>query len=81
MRVLNQKELDLVRLGVLEGIFETQNKLRIDFKIRESDLTVHQQHRLWQITDLLYTLFCEVVEQDGVLQSEYDQKNIYNYNK
>jgi hypothetical protein len=76
MRVLNQKELDLVRLGVLEGIFETQNKLRIDFKIRESDLTVHQLIRLEQITDLLYTLFCEVVEESGVLQSEYDQKTI-----
>jgi len=73
MKVLNQKELDLVRLGVLEGIFETQNKLRIDFKIRESDLTVHQLIRLEQITDLLYTLFCEVVEENGVLQSEYDQ--------
>jgi hypothetical protein len=73
MKVLNQKELDLVRLGVLEGIFETQNKLRIDFKIRESDLTVHQLIRLEQITNLLYTLFCEVVEENGVLQSEYDQ--------
>lgn len=73
MRVLTQKELDLVRLGVLEGIFETQNKLRIDFKIRESDLTVHQLIRLEQITDLLYTLFCEVVEERGFLQSEYDQ--------
>jgi len=81
MKTLNQKELDLVRLAVLEGVLETQNKLRIDFKIRESDLTVHQVMRLEQITDLLYTLFCEVVEQDGVLQSEYDQKNIYNYNK
>lgn len=76
MRVLNQKELDLVRLGVLEGIFETQNKLRIDFKIRESDLTVHQLIRLEQITDLLYTLFCEVVEEHGLLQSEYDQQTI-----
>ena len=72
MRILNQKELDLVRLGVLEGIFETQNKLRIDFKIRESDLTVHQLIRLEQITDLLYTLFCEVVEENGILQSKYD---------
>jgi len=76
MRVLNEKELDLVRLGVFEGIAETQNKLRIDFKIRESDLTVHQTIRLGQITDLLYTLFCEVVEENGVLQSEYEQQTI-----
>jgi hypothetical protein len=73
MKILNQKELDLVRLAVLEGITETQNKLWIDFKVGNDSLTVHQQHRLWQITDLLYTLFCEVVEQDGVLQSEYDR--------
>jgi hypothetical protein len=73
MKTLNQKELDLVRLAVLEGILETQNKLRIDFKIRESDLTVHQVIRLEQITDLLYTLFCQVVEERGVLQSEYEQ--------
>ena len=73
MRILNQKELDLVRLAVLEGLEETQNWLWIDFKVGNNSLTVHQQHRLNQITDLLYTLFCEVVEQDGVLQSEYDR--------
>ena len=73
MKILNQKELDLVRLAALEGIEKTQDNLRIDFKIRESDLTVHQLIRLEQITDLLYTLFCEVVEERGFLQSEYDQ--------
>ena len=73
MRILNQKELDLVRLAVLEGLEETQNWLWIDFKVGNDSLTVHQQHRLNQITDLLYTLFCEVVEQNGVLQSEYDR--------
>jgi len=73
MKTLNQKELDLVRLAVLEGVLETQNKLRIDFKIRESDLTVHQVMRLEQITDLLYALFCQVVEESGVLQSKYEQ--------
>jgi hypothetical protein len=73
MRVLNQKELDLVRLAVLEGITETQSKLWIDFKVGNDSLTVHQDYRLSQITELLYTLFCEVVEQDGVLQSEYEQ--------
>ena len=73
MKVLNQKELDLVRLGVLEGIEKIQDNLRVDFKIRESDLTVHQTIRLEQITDLLYTLFCEVVEERGLLQSEYDK--------
>jgi hypothetical protein len=73
MKVLNQKELDLVRLGVLEGIITIKESLQVDFKIREPDLTVHQVIRLEQITDLLYTLFCEVVEERGVLQSEYEQ--------
>jgi hypothetical protein len=73
MRVLNQKELDLVRLAVLEGITETQSKLWIDFKVGNDSLTAHQDYRLSQLTELLYTLFCEVVEQDGVLQSEYEQ--------
>jgi hypothetical protein len=72
MRVLKEKELDLIRLAVLEGIVETQNKLCMDFRIRESDLTVHQIVRLEQITDLLYTLFREVVEENGFLQSKYD---------
>ena len=72
MRILKEKELDLVRLAVQEGIIETQNKLRIDFKVKHSDLTVHQVHRLGQIEELLYTLFCEVVEENGILQSEYD---------
>lgn len=73
MKILNQKELDLVRLGVLEGIITIKESLQVDFKIREPDLTVHQVIRLEQITDLLYTLFCEVVEERGVLQSEYEQ--------
>ena len=72
MRILNQKELDLVKLSVLEGILTIQESLQVDFKVNPSHLTVHQQHRLEQIKELLYTLFCEVVEENGVLQSEYD---------
>jgi hypothetical protein len=72
MRILNQKELDLVRLAVIEQIANTQDVLRIDFKVSSKHLTVHQRHRLDQIEELLYTLFCEVVEENGVLQSEYD---------
>jgi len=58
--------------AVIEQIENTQDVLRIDFKISSKHLTVHQQYRLNQIEDLLYTLFCEVVEENGVLQSEYD---------
>ena len=72
MKILNQKELELINLAVLEGIIETQNKLWVDFKVKPSDVTVHQQYRLDQIEELLYTLFCEVVEENGILQSEYD---------
>lgn len=72
MRVLTEKEIDLVRLAVLEGIFEIQNNLRIDFKVKESDLTLHQKMRLEQAVGLLYALFSEVVEERGVLQSKYD---------
>ena len=72
MRVLTDKEQTLIKLGVLEGITVLQSHLRIDFKVKDSDLTVHQKHRLSHLEDLLYTLFCEVVEENGVLQSEYD---------
>ena len=73
MRVLNEKETELIKLAVQEGLIETQSKLWIDFKVGNDSLTVHQDYRLSQITELLYTLFCEVVEQDGVLQSKYEQ--------
>jgi hypothetical protein len=73
MKVLNEKETELIKLAVQEGLIETQSKLWIDFKVGNDSLTVHQDYRLSQITELLYTLFCEVVEQDGVLQSEYEQ--------
>jgi hypothetical protein len=72
MKILKEKETGLIKLAVQEGIIETQNKLWIDFKVKHSNLTVHQQHRLDQIEELLYTLFCQVVEENGVLQSEYD---------
>jgi hypothetical protein len=73
MKVLNEKETELIKLAVQEGLIETQSKLWIDFKVGNDSLTVHQDYRLSQITELLYTLFCEVVEQDGVLQSKYEQ--------
>ena len=73
MRILSDEELTLVRLSVLEGIITVKESLQVDFKISHTHLTVHQQHRLDQIEELLYTLFCEVVEENGVLQSEYDR--------
>ena len=72
MRNLNETEEQLIKLAVLEGLQETMDKLRIDFKIRGSDLTVHQEYRLQELTELLYTLLRDVVEAYGVLQSEYD---------
>ena len=73
MRILSDEELTLVKLSVLEGIITVQDQLQVDFKVSHRNLTVHQQYRLDQIEDLLYTLFCEVVEENGVLQSEYEQ--------
>ena len=55
MRILTTKELDLIKLGVQEGIIETQNNLWIDFKVTNKSLTVHQHHRLSQIEELLYS--------------------------
>ena len=72
MRILSNKETDLITMAVIEGLIETQNKLWIDFKVNPNNLTVHQKYRLDQLEALLYTLFCEVVEENGVLQSEYD---------
>jgi hypothetical protein len=72
MRILSDEELTLVKLSVLEGIITVQDQLQVDFKVSHRNLTVHQQHRLDQIEELLYTLFCEVVEENGILQSEYD---------
>ena len=73
MRVLNEKETELIKLVVNEGIDTLTSRLHTDFKVKCSDLTVHQVIRLEQIADLLYTLFCEVVEENGFLQSEYEQ--------
>jgi hypothetical protein len=73
MKVLNEEETALIKLATQEGVVEIQNRLRVDFKVKPADLTVHQSHRLSQLEELLYTLFCEVVEENGVLQSEYDQ--------
>jgi hypothetical protein len=73
MKILNQKELDLVRLAVLEGTIKIENSLNMDFGLENNYLTVHQWHRLEQIQELLYALFCEVVEENCVLQSEYDR--------
>jgi hypothetical protein len=73
MKKLNEPEEQLIKLAVLEGLQEIMDKLNIDFKIKESDLTVHQEYRLQDLTELLYTLLCDVVEDFGVLQSEYDR--------
>lgn len=73
MKKLNEPEEQLIKLAVLEGLQEIMDKLNVDFKIKESDLTVHQEYRLQDLTELLYTLLCDVVEDFGVLQSEYDR--------
>lgn len=76
MKVLSNKEIALVYLSVNEGIDTITSRLHVDFKVKHSDLTVHQAERLGTIELLLYTLFTEIVEDHGSLQSEYDQKTI-----
>lgn len=76
MIVLKEKEADLIRLSILEGILCITDSLKVDFNIKPKHLTVHQNWRLSQIEELLYTLFSEVVEENGILQSKYDKKTI-----
>ena len=73
MRVLTEKETDLIALAVFEGTLTTEKNLNMDFGLERASLTVHQQYRLQQIESMLYSLFCEAVEENYVLQSEYDQ--------
>jgi hypothetical protein len=72
MRTLSDKELNLIKLAVYEGIDKISDRLWTDFKIRESKLTSLQINRFNEFEDLLYTFAVEVVEDHGVLQSEYD---------
>ena len=74
MIVLNEKETDLVVMAIIEGLLTTEKNLNMDFGFEKSMLTVHQQHRMQQIENLLYTLFCDVIEEnDCVLQTKYDR--------
>lgn len=73
MRILTEKETDLITLAVFEGTLTIEESLNMDFGLERTNLTIHQQYRLQQIESMLYTLFCEVVEENYVLQSEYDR--------
>jgi len=76
MKVINDREAELVKLAVQEGLDTITSRLHVDFKVKWSDFTFHQMRRVNQIELLLYTLFAEIVEDHGSLQSEYDQKTI-----
>jgi hypothetical protein len=73
MRVLSDKESNLIKLAVYEGIDKISDRLWTDFKICESKLTSLQVNRFNEFEDLLYTFLCELAEDHGVLQSQYDQ--------
>jgi hypothetical protein len=70
-RSINKEEM-LVKLAIAEGLDTISNRLWVDFKLNPRKLTVHQQHRLDQLSDVLYTLMLEAVEDHGVLQSQYE---------
>lgn len=76
MKAINDREAELVKLAVQEGLDTITSRLHVDFKVKASDFTFHQMLRVNQLELLLYTLFTEIAEDHGSLQSEYDQKTI-----
>jgi len=72
MRTLSEKEANLVRLAAYEGIYTIVDRLWTDFKVCQSQLTPLQSNRFNEFEDLLYTFLCELTEDHGVLQSEYE---------
>jgi hypothetical protein len=72
MRILNEKETNLVRLAVYEGIDTIVDRLWTDFKVCQTQLTPLQSERFSEFEDLLYTFLEELAEDHGVLQSEYE---------
>jgi hypothetical protein len=72
MRTLSDKEANLVRLAAYEGIDTIVDRLWTDFKICQTQLTPLQSNRFSEFEDLLYTFLCELAEDHGVLQTEYD---------
>jgi len=72
MRTLSDKEASLVRLAAYEGVDTIVDRLWTDFKVCQTKLTPLQSNRFNEFEDLLYTFLCELVEDHGVLQTEYD---------
>ena len=72
MRTLSEKEANLVRLAAYEGIDTMVERLWVDFKICQTQLTPLQSDRFCEFEDLLNTFLCELAEDHGVLQSKYE---------
>ena len=72
MRILSDKEANLVRLAVYEGIDTIVDRLWTDFKVDQTQLTPLQSNRFSEFDDLLYTFLEAIAEDHGVLQSEYE---------
>ena len=72
MRTLSDKEASLVRLAAYEGVDTIVDRLWTDFKVCQTKLTPLQSSRFNEFEDLLYTFLSELVEDHGVLQTEYD---------
>ena len=54
MRTLSDKEANLVRLAVYEGIDTVVDRLWTDFKVCQTQLTPLQSDRFSEFEDLLY---------------------------
>lgn len=72
MRTLNEKETNLVRLAVYEGIDTMVDRLWTDFRVCQTKLTPLQADRFSEFEDLLYTFLEELAEDHGILQTEYE---------
>jgi hypothetical protein len=76
MKALNKKAESLVKLAMLEAYETLEEKLWIDFKVKTKDFDSLTQNKMCEIFELLYTVLCDVVEDHGNLQSEYDPETI-----
>ena len=72
MRTLSNKETNLVRLAVYEGVDTIVDRMWTDFKVDQTKLTPLQSNRFSEFEDLLYTFLEEIAEDHGVLQNKYE---------
>ena len=76
MKALSNREESLVKLAILEANELLMDQMFRDFHIKAKHFSSEQQYKLQEVFEVLYTTLCEIVEEKGDLQSEYDPKTI-----